>query len=198
MRAVFLDRDGTLNVEVDYLSDPDQLELLPGVPAALRRLTDAGFKLCLVTNQSGVARGLFTEETLHRIHARLVALLAAEGAALDSIAYCPHHPTAGAPPYRAVCRCRKPLPGLYEDAVLRFGIDATRSFAVGDTLRDLEAGAALGAQGVLVRTGKGRDQEQRAIASGRPTIVVDDLAAAADWILSADHGAQADATDTTT
>lgn len=184
MRAVFLDRDGTLNVEVDYLSDPDQLELLPGVAGALRRLREAGFKLCVVTNQSGVARGLLSEETLHRVHVRLAERLASEGASVDSIGYCPHHPTEGESPYRRACRCRKPGPGLLEEAALRFGLDLARSFTVGDSLRDLDAGAALGVRGVLVRTGKGAAEELRARAAGRDLVVVDDLAAAVEWILN--------------
>jgi D-glycero-D-manno-heptose 1,7-bisphosphate phosphatase len=189
-RAVFLDRDGTLNVEVDYLSSPDGLVLLPGVTAALQRLREAGFLLCVVTNQSGVARGIFDEETLHRIHERLGELLAADGARLDSIGYCPHLPVdpranEGLAPYRRACRCRKPLPGLLEDAAQRFDIDLARSFTVGDSLRDLEAGAALGVRGVLVRTGKGASEERLALATGRPVHAVDDLAAAAEWILRA-------------
>jgi D-glycero-D-manno-heptose 1,7-bisphosphate phosphatase len=181
--AVFLDRDGTLNVEVDYLSSPDELVLLPGVASALRRFADAGFLLCVVTNQSGIARGLFDEEALHRIHERLGALLAAEGVSLDSIGYCPHHPDVGVAPYRRPCRCRKPQPGLLEDAALRFGVDLARSFTVGDALRDLDAGAALGVRGVLVRTGKGAAEERRARATGRDVVAVDDLAAAAEWIV---------------
>jgi D-glycero-D-manno-heptose 1,7-bisphosphate phosphatase len=184
-RAVFLDRDGTLNVEVDYLSTPDELVLLPGVAPAPRRLADAGVLLCVVTNQSGVARGLFSEETLHRIHERLGALLAAEGVHLDSIGYCPHHPDEGVAPYRRRCRCRKPQPGLLEDAAQRFGVDLARSFTVGDSLRDLKAGVALGVRGVLVRTGKGEAEERRARDSGREVVAVDDLAAAAEWILRA-------------
>lgn len=183
--AVFLDRDGTLNVEVDYLANPDALELLPGVGAALRRLAGEGYLLCVVTNQSGVARGIFDEEGLHRVHERLAELLAAEGVRLDSIGYCPHHPDVGVPPYRRVCRCRKPSPGLIEDAALRFGIDLARSFTVGDSLRDLDAGLALGVRGVLVRTGKGAEEERRARAQGRAIVAVDDLAAAAEWISAA-------------
>jgi D-glycero-D-manno-heptose 1,7-bisphosphate phosphatase len=181
--AVFLDRDGTLNVEIDYLSSPDGLVLLPGVASALRRLADAGFLLCVVTNQSGIARGLFDEEALHRVHERLGALLAAEGVSLDSIGYCPHHPEEGGAPYRRHCRCRKPQPGLLEDAAQRFGVDLTRSFTVGDALRDLDAGAALGVRGVLVRTGKGLAEERHARAAGREVVAVDDLAAAAEWIV---------------
>lgn len=186
MKAVFLDRDGTLNVEVDYLADPARLALLPGVPAALRRLREGGFRLCVVTNQSGVARGLLDEETLHRIHVRLAELLAAEGVALDSIGYCPHHPREGAPPYRRACRCRKPAPGLLEEAIERFGLDPARCYGVGDALRDVDAAEAVGARGLLVRTGKGARQERDARAAARVLDVVDDLPAAAEWILADD------------
>jgi D-glycero-D-manno-heptose 1,7-bisphosphate phosphatase len=183
VRAIFLDRDGTLVVEVDYLADPDRLELLPGVGAALRRLAAAGFLLCVVTNQSGIARGLLTEETLHTIHVRLDELLAREGVRLDSIGYCPHHPREGDAPYRRACRCRKPLPGLLEEAAERFGIDVARSYAIGDAMRDVEAGEALGATGLLVRTGKGAREERRAQDAGRAVRAFDDLTAAAEWIL---------------
>lgn len=179
--AVFLDRDGTLNREVDYLADPDDLELLPGVGAALRALADAGYLLCVVTNQSGVARGLLTEETLHRIHERLAEELRTFGVALDSVGYCPHHPTIGDAPYVRECDCRKPAPGLLREACARFDVDVARSWTVGDSLRDLEAGAALGVRGLLVRTGKGAEQEQ---AAGPEVEVVDDLTAAAARILA--------------
>ena len=191
--AVFLDRDGTLNVEVDYLSDPDALVLLPGAAAALARLQSDGFKLCVVTNQSGIARGRFDEETLHRIHERLSALLAADGVALDSIGYCPHLPPAEAGPgdragYVRPCRCRKPAPGLLADAAARFGVDLARSFVVGDALRDLDAGAALGVRGLLVRTGKGAAEERRAHAAGRAVEACADLLAASERILALARG----------
>jgi len=186
VRAVFLDRDGTLNVEVDYLADPGELVLLKGVPAALRRLAAAGFLLCVVTNQSGVARGILDEETLHRIHSRLRSLLADEGVELASIGYCPHHPDVGSAIYRRECECRKPGPGLLREATARFGIDLARSFTVGDSLRDLDAGRALGVRGVLVRTGKGEGEALRGAEAERPDLViVDDLEAAAAWILAA-------------
>jgi D-glycero-D-manno-heptose 1,7-bisphosphate phosphatase len=152
--AVFLDRDGTINAEVDYLSDPDQLVLLPGAGRAIARLNAAGYLTVVVTNQSGIARGLLSEQRLDEIHARLRQLLAQEGGALDAIHHCPHHPTIGAAPYRRECDCRKPLPGMYERAARELGLDLQRSWAVGDSPRDLEAAAALGVPGILVASGK--------------------------------------------
>lgn len=166
--AVFLDRDGTLNREVDYLADPAGLELLPGVGEALRELADAGYRLVVVTNQSGVARGLLDEPTLLRVHDALRAALARHGVALDRIAYCPHHPEVGPPPYRRSCECRKPRPGLLADAARELDLDLERSWIVGDSERDLLAGAALGLPGVLVATGKGRRERERLAAAGRP------------------------------
>ena len=182
--AVFLDRDGTINREVDYLADPDDLELLPGVAEALRSLQNAGYLLCVVTNQSGVARGRFDETRLEEIHARLRALLAAKGVALDWIGYCPHHDNVGSPAYRADCSCRKPQPGMLIEAAARLGVALDRSWCVGDSLRDVDAGERAGAAGLLVRTGKGASEEQRAASEGRQVEVVDDLGAAARRILA--------------
>jgi len=176
--AVFLDRDGTLNREVDYLGDPDQLELLPGVGPALARLGSAGFALVVVTNQSGVARGMFDEARLAEIHRRLHELLGEEGVTLDGVAYCPHHPTLGSAPVE--CGCRKPAPGMLLTEAARLDLDLPASWMVGDALRDLEAGLAAGTGALLVRTGKGAREEGRAPDG---TEVVDDLAAAADRIL---------------
>ena len=181
--AVFLDRDGTLNREVDYLAHPADLELLPGVAEALRRLKAAGYLLCVVTNQSGVARGMFDEDRLAEIHSRLRELLAAEGVELDWIGYCPHHPSEGRPAYRADCSCRKPRSGMLLEAAARLEVSLERSWCIGDSLRDLTSGERLGVHGLLVRTGKGADQEQRARQAGRRVEVVDDLTAAVDRIL---------------
>lgn len=173
-RFVLLDRDGTVNVEVDYLSDPDQLRLYPGVGAALRRLRDLGFGLVVLTNQSGIARGKFDIPTLERVHARLAELLAAEGVALDGIYYCPHAPEDG-------CGCRKPLPGMVERAVAELGVDPERSFMIGDKRIDVEMARAVGAAGILVRTGYGAETEARGqVPEG--VAVVDDLPAAAAFI----------------
>ncbi|MDP6741199.1 MAG: HAD family hydrolase, partial [Planctomycetota bacterium] len=124
-RAVFLDRDGTLNREVNYLADPAQLELLPGVAEGLSRLARAQWLLCVVTNQSGVARGLVSEEVLNEIHGRLREMLASEGAHLDWIGHCPHHPEHGPPALRRACDCRKPEPGLLLRAAAELDIDLT-------------------------------------------------------------------------
>jgi len=179
--AVFLDRDGTLNVEVDYLADPERFELLPGVGEALARLAAAGFALVVVTNQSGVARGLVSPAALEAIHARMRRDLAASGVALDLVLACPHHPAVGPPHLRADCGCRKPRPGMLVEASARLGLDLDRSFCVGDSVRDAEAARRVGATGIVVRTGKGADQEARAREAGFE--VVDDLAAAVDRIL---------------
>jgi D-glycero-D-manno-heptose 1,7-bisphosphate phosphatase len=174
--AVFLDRDGTLNREVDYLADPEAFELLPGVGPALVRLAEARFALVVVTNQSGVARGLLDEETLARVHARMHADLAAFGVTLDGVEWCPHHPEFGSPG----CDCRKPSPGMILRAARRLDLDLPASWVVGDALRDLRAGEAAGTRSVLVRTGKGRIEERDAPPGTR---VVDDLPAAVNLVL---------------
>lgn len=166
--AVFLDRDGTLNREVDYLRRVEDLELLRIGPA-LRDLRGAGFALVVVTNQSGIARGLLDEALLADIHARLVELLAAEDITLDGIEFCPHHPDHGAAPYRVECDCRKPLPGMLLRAAERLDLDLARSWTIGDSARDLAAGAAAGLRGgVLVRTGKGEAELARLRRAGTP------------------------------
>lgn len=171
-------------MEVDYLADPEGLVLLPGVGQALAALQQSGYLLAVVTNQSGVARGLFDEGTLDEIHAALASALAAFGVVLDHVGYCPHHPDHGAPPYRRDCDCRKPAPGLLRVAAEELDIDLERSWVIGDAARDLQAGAALGLPGILVSTGKGRDQAQRLTASGHaPEHYVPDLAAAVAVIL---------------
>ena len=184
--AVFLDRDGTILDELGYLGDPDGVKLLPGAAAALARLNRAGLPALLVTNQSGVARGYFTEADLDAVHARMAELLAEEGAHLDGIYSCPHHPGAGEPPYRRECDCRKPGPGLFLQAAREHDLDPTASAVVGDAARDLEAGERAGVPlRLLVATGKGQavwDALSPAEREGRER--VDDLDAAVDRILA--------------
>lgn len=179
--GVFLDRDGTINEEVEYLRSPDQLRLIPGSAEAIAALNRAGFKVVVVTNQSGLARGLFTLEDLERVHLRLKDLLAVEGARLDGIYFCPHHPEGTVPEYSGECQCRKPAPGLFEDACLHLGIDPARSFWIGDRRRDLEAAEIFGGRSALVMTGYGLDEVKK--PGFDPTIVAPDLRRAAEWIL---------------
>lgn len=144
-RAAFLDRDGTLIRDHHYPRDPDLVELLPGVPAALRRLVDAGYLLVVITNQSGIARGLLTEADYQRVRGRLDALLAAEGITLDASYHCPHETTISGP-----CECRKPGTGLHRQAARELGIDLAHSVSVGDRWRDVAPALTLGFRGWLV------------------------------------------------
>lgn len=174
--AVFLDRDGTLIEERDYLADPAGVVLLPGAVAGLRRLAGAGFTLVLLTNQSGIARGLYGEAEYARVQTRLVELLAAEGIRLGGAYHCPHHPD-----FTGACTCRKPLPGLFLRAAAELGLGLPASSAVGDRLRDVLPLLELGGRAVLVRTGYGAGEAPRAPAGVE---LADDVEAAADRILA--------------
>ena len=183
--AVFLDRDGTLTHEADWVTSKERLDLVPSAAEAVAALSRAGFAVVLATNQSAVARGLITEAGLAEIHAHLAAELARGGARLDGVYWCPHHPTEGTPPYRRECECRKPRPGMLLAAARDLDLDLARSFVVGDAERDLAAGAAVGAQGVLVATGKGRAELERMTREGRPpAFFVEDVLAAARAIVA--------------
>jgi D-glycero-D-manno-heptose 1,7-bisphosphate phosphatase len=182
--TVFLDRDGTILREVPYLDTPKRAELLPGVAEALATLHRAGVLLVVVTNQSGVARGLLDEGVLLAIHQKIDAELAAHGARIDAYYHCPHHTVVGIPPHRRRCRCRKPLPGLLERAAEDFDIDLSRSAGVGDDLRDLQAFAALGLPSVLVGTGKGRASRQKLAEGGKEAdLYCAHLGEAVPWLL---------------
>ena len=176
--VVVLDRDGTLNVEVHYLSHPDQVELLPGVVDGLRALRSAGCRLVVVTNQSGIGRGYFDEARLTAIHDRLRGLLAEHDVVLDAIYHCPHRPDEG-------CSCRKPGPLLVERAGADLGFDPARVFVVGDKPCDIDLGRGLGARTILVRTGYGASHE--AAGDAAADFVVDDLPGAARLIIGALH-----------
>jgi len=153
--AIFMDRDGTLSHEVGYVNHVSRFRLLPYAVDAVRMANRAGFLAVVVTNQAGVARGYFPETVIHEVHAVLRSALAAGGARLDGLYFCPHHPSVGEPPYRRDCDCRKPRPGLLRQAERELGIDLARSYVVGDRLGDLELAWAVGARGVLVKTGYG-------------------------------------------
>ncbi|MGA1794356.1 MAG: D-glycero-alpha-D-manno-heptose-1,7-bisphosphate 7-phosphatase [bacterium] len=183
--AVFLDRDGTINEEVGYLHEVERLSLIPGAALAIKRLNDHGLLAVCISNQSGVARGYHSEDAVLAINKRLVDLLGAEGARLDGIYFCPHHPTEGEAPYRIDCGCRKPGTGMIEQAVSDLSVDLSRSFLIGDRVTDIETAHHAGVKGVLVLTGYGA-QEYGHVHQGYtavPDHVSRDIGAAVDWIL---------------
>ena len=191
--AVFLDRDGTINEEVGYLDSLEKLKLIPGAAEAIRLINKSGMRAVVITNQSGVARGFFDESFVEAVHARLAGMLHEENAFLDSIYFCPHHPTDGLGKYLQTCVCRKPAPGLLVRAVEELRLDTTRSYMVGDTLKDIEAGARAGIKGILVRTGYGETEEkalsgvgcdaQSGVAAIWPVHIARNLLDAVKWIL---------------
>ena len=181
-----MDRDGTLTDEVGYVNHPSRLRLLPRSGAAVRRLNQAGIAVVVVTNQAGIARGYFSPEILAAVNASLVSQLKEEGAHLDGLYVCPHHPTEGEPPYRMACDCRKPRPGLLLRAASDLGLDLTRCTLVGDKGSDLVAARAVGARGVLVLTGYGLGEWEyrRGVLPVQPDHVADDLLDAAEWVIA--------------
>lgn len=182
--AVFLDRDGTMIEDVGYLSRVADIRWFASTVDAIRLLNRAGFLVCVTTNQSGIARGCYGEDDVRAIHAHMAAHLASGGATVEAWFFCPHHPNADVPAYRAVCGCRKPEPGMIGQACDQFAIDLSRSFGVGDKTADLGAAARAGARGVLVRTGYG-DDVVRDCGPDVPDAshVAPDLMAAVSWML---------------
>jgi len=180
--ALFLDRDGTLLALVEYLDDPARARLQPGAAEALRRARAAGFRLVVVSNQSGVARGLFPRARVAAVHAAVRRELAAAGAEIDAFSFCPHHPEHTGP-----CTCRKPEPGMLLEAATRLDLDRAASFMIGDTVEDLLAGVRAGCRPVLVRSGYGaRQAVERAGEIPPHALVADDLRAAVAAILARD------------
>lgn len=174
--AAFIDRDGVINEERNYVHRVDDFVILPGVPEALRRFRDAGYVLVVVTNQAGIGRGMYSEADFHELTRHMQARLAEYDASVDAVYFCPHHPTAGVGAYRTNCNCRKPHPGMLLDAQRDWPIDMTRSVLVGDKLSDVQAGLAAGVgRCVLVRSGHELGPDES--AAGVP--VYDDLLAAA-------------------
>jgi D-glycero-D-manno-heptose 1,7-bisphosphate phosphatase len=181
--ALFLDRDGTLIEEVGYLDRPERVELYPWSTDAIRALNRAGVRIVMITNQSGVARGFFTESVVEAIHGHIADQLRSGGARIDAYYYCPHHPDGKIAEYARVCDCRKPSRGLVDRAARELGIDPARSFAVGDRWIDVALARSVGARGLLVRTGYGTTEEARPPHGLAADAVVDNLAGAASWIL---------------
>ena len=181
--AVFLDRDGTMIHDVGYLRDPGEIEFFPWTVDSIRALNAAGFLVVVTTNQSGIARGLFSEQQLAEIHAAMRRVLENGRAAVRAYYYCPHHPNGTIAAFTKVCDCRKPARGMVEQAARDLGIDPSRSFVVGDTWLDVGLARSCGAKGILVRTGAGAKAERNPVAGLNADAIVDNLAAAASWIL---------------
>lgn len=190
MRAVFLDKDGTLIEDVPYNVQPERMHLMPGAGAALRLLRDAGYTFFVVSNQAGVALGRFAEAELERVGLALQQLLAEHEVRLTGFYYCPHHPAGTVASYSGQCTCRKPRPGLLRRAAAEHGIDLNASWLIGDILDDIEAGRRAGCRTVLLDNG--HETEWRPGPGRRPHYVARDLTEAASCILSAPCAMSAD------
>ena len=181
--AVFLDRDGTLIEERGYLDRLDLLELFPFTTDAIRLLNRSGFAAVVITNQSAIGRGIIDEPFLRQVHDAMDTRLAAGDARLDAYYFCPHHPDANLEPYRQVCRCRKPRPGMIEQACRDLQLDPTRSVMVGDRWLDVECGTSAGTRTVLVRTGHGAYEAERPQDGLKADAILNNLMEAVGWIL---------------
>lgn len=182
--TVFLDRDGTINEDVGYLNALDRLVFIPGALDAIRLLTRAGYQIAIVTNQAGVALGMIQESVLEALHARIDERIRAAGGRVDGWFVCPHHATATVEKFRLDCDCRKPKPGLFDQACRALPVDKARSFYIGDKASDMGAAEAAGLRGILVRTGYGEGELAR--LNGRvpgAALVAANLAEAASRIL---------------
>jgi D-glycero-D-manno-heptose 1,7-bisphosphate phosphatase len=177
MKLVILDRDGTINFESDrYIKSPAEWKPIPGSLEAIARLTQAGYRVVIASNQSGIGRGLFDMDTLNAIHDKMHSAVTSAGGRIDAIFYCPHIPEAN-------CNCRKPKPGMFERIAECFNTDLADAYAVGDSLHDLQAAVTAGAQALLVLSGRGKEtQEEGGLPEG--TLVFEDLAAAVEHILT--------------
>lgn len=175
-KAIFLDRDGTLNPDPGYISNPDDFNLFEGVAEALARFQKAGYLLILITNQSGIARGLISKEQLEAIHERLQTQLARGGARLDAIYHCPHHPDFPPVNGESDCNCRKPKPGMILQAIKDHGVDPSESFMIGDRSSDIKIALKTGVTPILIN--------QTPLPGYETVATFASLAEAADWLLS--------------
>ena len=180
---MFLDRDGTLLEEAGYLDRLERLAFYSFGIDAIRLLNRGGYAVVVITNQSGVGRGMYEEAFVHRAHEVVDQRVTAGGGRIDGYYYCPHHPDAELERYRRECDCRKPGPGMLRQAGADLGLDLVRSFTVGDKWTDVQAGTAAGGRGILVRTGYGRSSEAAPVRPVEPAAIADDLIAATAWIL---------------
>ncbi|MXY23796.1 MAG: HAD family hydrolase [Acidobacteria bacterium] len=181
--AVFLDRDGTLNEDVGYLERVDRFELYPWALDAIRLMRRAGYAVVIVTNQVGIARGMQDEAIVETVRELIDSRLRAIGEQLDGHYYCPHDPNAPVEAYRCVCHCRKPKPGMIEQAARDLDLDVARSVVIGDKWGEVRLARNVGARAILVRTGYGRTQEQMPRPDLEADAVVDTLMDATSWLL---------------
>lgn len=179
-RAVFLDRDGTIIEDVPYLSDPLEVVLIDGTAEGIKRLKEAGFMVIVITNQSGVGRGYYTEADVGAVHDRIDSILEGVGVSIDDYFYCPHEPDSG-------CKCRKPETQMVDRAVEEYSLDVEGSYVIGDKALDLGLGDNVGATSILVRTGLGADTENEpGVKAG---FVANDIVEAVEWIMTREEGA---------
>jgi len=183
--AVFLDRDGTINEQMGYINHLSRFILLPRVAEAVRLLNESGFLVLVVSNQAGAARGYFPQSLTGEVNERMKKELGREGAKLDGVYCCPHHPRSVIPELRVECDCRKPRTGLIDQARRDFEIDMERSYVIGDRCLDIEMGWRCGIQGVLVKTGYGRGEVEHVLPTKaeKPVHIAEDLYHAVCWIL---------------
>lgn len=180
--AIFLDRDGVIIEEVNYLSHPDQVKLIPGAAKAINTLNSLKIPVIIVSNQAGVAKGFFPITQIPLVHERLNQLLARENAHVDAIYYCPHHSEGSVPEYSFQCKCRKPKPGMLLEAEEKLNLNLTQSWLIGDNITDMEAAASVGCNSILVRTGHGKQFANQYLPGG--TIVKSDVYEAVNFILN--------------
>jgi len=188
--AVFIDRDGTINEQLGYINHLSRFVILPGVSEAVSLLNKNNFWAIIVSNQGGVARGYHPLELVHEIHAFLKSSLKKQGAIIDGVFFCPHHPAGVVQEYSSDCDCRKPKPGLIGQALEAFDIDMSNSYVVGDRYVDIELASRLNLKGILVKTGYGLGEiayilPRKAI---KPAYIAEDLLGAVKWILNEDKG----------
>lgn len=185
-RAIFVDRDGTLNEDVGYVCSLGDFRLYDFAAESIRLINEAGWLAIVVTSQAGVARGFYTEEFLAEVHENMAEQLAREGARVDAIYYCPHHPTDGELPYRQVCDCRKPKPGMLHRAAEDFNLNLTECVVIGDRLRDFAMAQAVGGTSVLVLTGYGQTEfeQDKHNWPQQPDHVAENLLEAVRWVLN--------------
>ena len=174
MKYILLDRDGTIIVDKHYLSDPEGVELFPNSAQGLKAMQDAGYELLVTTNQSGIGRGFYSEEDMHAVNERMVELLAEHGVYIKALYFCPHAPDHD-------CDCRKPAPGMFDQAIAEFGMTPEECYVIGDKLCDVELGMARKAKSILVRTGKGQKEEPLCV--DKADYIADDLLDAANFII---------------